>query len=87
VIGNNVLIGDEVLILDADFHGVGDTPAKSAPIRIESDVWIASRAIILKGVVVGQGSVIAAGAVVTRSVPAHSFVSNPPATASGLITK
>ena len=80
VIGNNVLIGDEVIILDADFHGVGERPAKVAPVRIEDDVWIASRAIILKGVVIGRGSVIGAGAVVTKSVPPESFVSGPAAT-------
>ena len=77
-IGSNVLIGDEVIILDTDFHGVRNDPPRTAPVRIEDDVWIASRAVILKGVVIGRGSVIGAGAVVRRSVPANSLVSGPP---------
>jgi acetyltransferase-like isoleucine patch superfamily enzyme len=46
---------------------------------IEDDVWIATRATILKGVTIGHGSVIAAGAVVTKSVPPKSIVAGVPA--------
>jgi acetyltransferase-like isoleucine patch superfamily enzyme len=47
--------------------------------RIESDVWIGARAIILAGVNIGVGAVIASGAVVTKDVPAYSIVGGVPA--------
>lgn len=50
-----------------------------ANIIIEDDVWIASRAIILKGVHIGRGSVVAAGAVVTKDVAPYSVVGGVPA--------
>lgn len=74
----NVLIGDEAIILDNDFHSVrGD--AQSAKILIEENVWIGSRAIILKNVTIGHDSVIGAGAVVTKSVPPGSLAVGVPA--------
>ncbi len=81
VIGNNVLIGNDVAIYDSDFHGLEqrDCPAPPAPVTIEDNVWIATRAIILKGVTLGQGSVVAAGSVVTRSVPPYTLVGGVPA--------
>lgn len=74
----NVLIGDEVIILDNDFHSVqGD--AQPVKILIEENVWIGSRAIILKDVTLGHDAVVGAGAVVTRSVPPNSLVVGVPA--------
>lgn len=51
----------------------------SKPIVIEDKVWIGTRAIITKGVRIGCGSVIAAGAVVTKDVPPYSIVAGNPA--------
>lgn len=77
-IGEEALLADEVLVMDADFHGVGSTPTRSAPVILEPRVWVGARAIILKGVVLGEGSVVGAGSVVTRSVPARALaVGNP----------
>jgi acetyltransferase-like isoleucine patch superfamily enzyme len=60
-----------------------DRPPRPAtltrPVVIEDDVWIGMGALILKGVRVGRGSVIAAGAVVTRDVPANSIAAGNPA--------
>ena len=56
-------------------------------IRIEDDVWVGSSAIIVDGVTIGPGSVVAAGAVVTRDVPAHTVVSGIPAKVVKTITK
>lgn len=78
-IGDNALIGDETVILDNDYHGVGNSPAKAAPVRIESDVWLGTRVLVLRGVTIGRGSVVGAGAVVTRSIPPFVFAAGVPA--------
>ena len=49
------------------------------PVRIADKVWIGFNAIILKGVVIGEGAIIAAGAVVTKDVPPYSVVAGNPA--------
>jgi acetyltransferase-like isoleucine patch superfamily enzyme len=81
-IGNNVRISPYVLIMDSDHHNIYDHfsgEAKICEIIIHDDVWIASKATILKGVTIGEGSVIAAGAVVTRDVPPYTVVAGVPA--------
>jgi acetyltransferase-like isoleucine patch superfamily enzyme len=93
-IGNSVLIAPDVVIMDDDGHPLDwatrhdywpkkpqDRMARkvAAPIVIEDNVWIGTRAIILKGVTIGEGSVIAAGALVTRSIPAKVLVAGNPA--------
>ena len=52
---------------------------RDAPITIHDNVWIGSSAIILKGVTVGEGAVVAAGSVVTRDVKAFTIVGGNPA--------
>lgn len=49
------------------------------PIEIEEDAWVGCMSIILKGVTVGKGAVIAAGSVVTKDVPPYTIVSGNPA--------
>jgi acetyltransferase-like isoleucine patch superfamily enzyme len=80
-IGENVRIAPYTIILDSDFHDTKDhfSDGASSPVIIENDVWIATRATILKGVTIGHGSVIAAGSVVTKSVPPKSVVGGVPA--------
>jgi maltose O-acetyltransferase len=73
-IGDNVLVGPAVQIYTAT-HPISVTERKTMlesakPIRIASDVWIGGGAIICPGVQIGRGSVIGAGGVVTRNVPA-----------------
>ena len=53
--------------------------AETAPVVIEDNVWICQRAMILKGVRIGKGSIVAAGAVVTKDVPPYSIVAGNPA--------
>jgi serine acetyltransferase len=77
-IGKNCAISFDVIVMDDDGHGFG-APPYSAPIAIEDDVWIGCRATILKGVTIGKGSVVAAGAVVTKSCPHHSLIGGIPA--------
>ena len=80
-IGENVRIAPYTIILDSDFHDVRDHFAEgtSKPICIEDDVWIATRATILKGARIGKGAVIAAGAVVTKDVPPYCVAAGVPA--------
>ena len=80
-IGNRVDIGDAVRIYDTNFHPTRPgAETKISPVVIEDDVWIASGAVILPGVRIGRGSVVGAGAIVTRSVAPGSLVSGPAAT-------
>ena len=79
-IGNNVDIASQVMIYNsehdidsADFHAV------EAPVVIEDYVFIGPRAIILPGVRIGRGAVVAAGAVVTKDVEPHTVVGGVPA--------
>lgn len=59
--------------------GTYSTSFITKPIVIEDKVWIGARAIILKGVKIGCGSIVAAGAVVTKDVPPYSIVAGNPA--------
>ena len=77
-VGERCAIAWNVTLLDDDEHGFGPPPYR-APILIEDDVWIGCNVIVLKGVTVGRGSVIAAGSVVTRSCPANSLSGGSPA--------
>ncbi|MDR2076203.1 MAG: acyltransferase [Desulfovibrio sp.] len=84
-IGDNVAIGPMVLIqganhvfdrLDLPIADQGHAPSR---VIIEDNVWIAARATILPGVRIHSGAVVAAGAVVTRDVPADCVVAGVPA--------
>lgn len=79
-IGNGTVISWGVEIRDSDFHKiVREDYRVSKPIEIGQNVWIGSRATILKGVKVGSGAVVATGAVVTKDVPEKSLVGGIPA--------
>lgn len=80
-IGNNVRIAPYTIILDSDFHNPLDpfSDVEGKPIIIHDNVWIATRATILRGVTIGSGAVVATGAVVTRDVPENTIVAGVPA--------
>jgi len=80
-IGNNVAVGNYTLIMDTDFHAIDDhtKPGACAPVVIEDDVWLGARVTVLKGVRIGRGAVVAAGAVVTKDVPPYTLVGGVPA--------
>lgn len=59
-------------ITDTDKDGLSNKDCWDADVVIESGCWIGTRAIILKGVTIGRGSVVGAGAVVTKDVPPYS---------------
>lgn len=88
-IGNKILFGPRVTIIGGD-HRISDSgsfiydlhekqPGDDLDVRIEDDVWVGCNATILKGVTLGRGSVVAAGAVVTRNTPPYSIVGGVPA--------
>ena len=79
IIGNNVNIAEDCLIIDNDFHKVGKAEIKTEAIIIGNDVWISSRSTILRGVNIGDGAVIGAGSVVTKSIPAFTLAADNPA--------
>lgn len=81
-IGQDTLIGAGCLICDSDMHEVpiGSVAGiRSAPIRIGRNVFIGARCIVLKGVTIGDGAVIAAGSVVSHDVAAASLAAGNPA--------
>lgn len=80
-IGNNVMIGPNVCIYDHDhvFKKDGimrDLGYETAPVIIEDNVWLAAGVIVLKGVTIGEGSVVAAGTLVNKDIPRNSVVYN-----------
>lgn len=77
-IGEMCLFGEQVIVRDDDSHGIDHRPRR-APITIGDKVWVGMRAMILKGVTIGDGAVVAAGSVVTRDVPAGALVGGVPA--------
>ncbi|MBO9706610.1 MAG: sugar O-acetyltransferase [Caulobacter sp.] len=81
-IGDDVLIGPNVSLI-TDGHPVAPSQRTAyvvaRPIVIERGVWIAAGAIVVGGVRVGENSVVAAGSVVTRDVPANTLVGGNPA--------
>jgi len=85
-IGEGTIIGAGALILDNDLHRqnsdgswVADVTSGARPVRIGRAVFIGARAIILKGVTIGDGAIVGAGAVVTHDVPASQMAAGNPA--------
>jgi len=78
-IGDNVLISWDVNIIENDYHQAGGGKSLESSITIEDDVWIGAHCIILKGVTIGRGAIIGAGAVVTKSVPPYMLAAGNPA--------
>ena len=83
-IGNNVSFGHNCMVLTGyhDYYLTGEermASGPSKPVVIEDGVWIASGVIICPGVRIGKDAVVAAGAVVTRDVPAGWMVGGVPA--------
>lgn len=78
-IGRGVKIGWDTVIMDTDLHGHSGQPARSKPVVVDDDVWIGCRALLLKGVHIGKGAIVGAGAIVTKDVPPLAIVASPSA--------
>ena len=95
IIGNYASVGNDVVIgpgeHDLKEYSISGRVAESASYItltnkecvIGNDVWIGTRAIILRGVVIGDGAVIGAGSIVTKSVPDYAIVAGVPAKVLG----
>jgi acetyltransferase-like isoleucine patch superfamily enzyme len=84
-IGDDVLIGPYVVVNSGD-HNYSDLTQpirnqghKASPIAIGNDVWLGAHCVILRGVKIGDGAVVAAGAVVINDVPPRTLVAGIPA--------
>lgn len=84
VIGANTMLGANVIITDSDFHPIEPAArhslegVRSCEVIIGRNVFIGANAIILKGVTIGENSVIGAGSVVTSSIPANTIAAGNP---------
>lgn len=84
-VGEGTLLGAGTLLLDSDLHSptgewdwTDDAAATAQPIKIGRGVFVGARALVLKGVTIGDRAIVGAGAVVTQDVPAHHVaVGNP----------
>jgi acetyltransferase-like isoleucine patch superfamily enzyme len=88
-IGPDVLMGGGVSIIDSDhtWRGGGPhalyNPLEVAPISIGAGTWLAEKAVVLRGSVIGKGCLVAAGAVVRGGIPDHSVAAGVPARVVG----
>lgn len=79
-LGDRVLIGHNVVLatLNHDLDPAKRADMQPSPIRVGDDAWLGSGCIVLPGVTIGEGAVVAAGAVVTKDVPARTVVGGVP---------
>ena len=88
-LGNKIMFGPNVSIITGDhnssvigkymFDVKDKLPENDQPVIIQDDVWVGANVVILKGVTIGTGSIIAAGSVVTKSVAPYSICAGVPA--------
>jgi acetyltransferase-like isoleucine patch superfamily enzyme len=82
-IGDRVALGHQVMIL-TDTHAIGDQARRAGrlearPVYIGDGAWLGARSVVLPGVTIGEGAVVAAGAVVNKTVAPHLLVGGTPA--------
>ncbi len=81
-IGHNCMFAANVYISDSDWHGIYNRirPFRcTKPVVLENNVWLGESVIVNKGVTIGENSVIGAGSVVTKDIPANSIAAGNPA--------
>ena len=89
-IGDDAILAD-VRLMDTDFHSVSkrrqqkDAPVAVQPIHIKNNVWIAAGAAVLKGVTIGENSMIGFGSVVVKDIPANVIASGNPCKEIGTV--
>jgi acetyltransferase-like isoleucine patch superfamily enzyme len=82
-IGDRVMCGGNTTITDTDWHGLLPSerrqPGRTAPVVLEDDVFLGLGAVVLKGVTIGRGTFVAAGSIVTASLPPMVLAAGNPA--------
>lgn len=85
-IGHRVWIGFGSRVIDSDQHKIDeDTPERMGAIKIGDHCWVAADVTVLRGVEIGEQSVVGTRSLVTRSLPPHSLAHGNPARAEGRI--
>ena len=79
VIGENVICGVNTLITDTDWHTDDPRTGADKPVIIEKGVWLGVNVTVLKGVTIGENTLVAAGSLVTHSLPANVVAGGIPA--------
>ena len=78
-IAENVRCGANTLITDTDWHQDDPRTTPDAPVIIEKGVWLGAGVTVFKGVTIGENTMVAAGSMVTRSLPANAVAGGIPA--------
>jgi len=78
-IGRDCKISWDVMIMDSDLHPLNSKTVVNKPVHIHDKAWLGCGCIILKGVHIGEGSIVAAGSVVTKDVPPFTIYGGNPA--------
>lgn len=76
--GDNVRCGANTMITDSDWHSDDSRTGKDAPVIIDDNVWLGYGVKVLKGVHIGKNSVIGAGSIVTKDIPANVIAAGNP---------
>jgi len=79
VLGKNVRCGANILIMDTDWHDDDPRIEPDEPVKIGSNAWLGANVTILKGVEIGDGTIIGAGSLVAKSLPAGVLAAGMPA--------
>jgi hypothetical protein len=82
VLGDGVMLANGAYVTDSDWHTIYDRMVRNdtpTPVRLGNNVWLGDHSTVLKGVTIGDNSVVAARAVVTHDVPANVVVAGNPA--------
>lgn len=82
-LGDNVRCGANTLITDTDWHTDDNRTGENAPVSIGNNVWLGVDVIVLKGVTIGENTVVGAGSIVTRSLPENVYAAGIPAVVVG----
>ena len=77
-LGDNVRCGANTLITDTDWHQDDPRTGKDAPVKIGNNVWLGYGVKVLKGVTIGENTVIGAGSIVTHDIPANVMAAGNP---------
>lgn len=78
LIGNNVRIGANCVIMDGDFHLDDPRVAGPKPVKICDNVWLGYGVVVMKGVTIGENSVIGVNSIVTKDIPANVIAAGNP---------